>query len=73
MATIVSKNNSSLKIKYDCGIDIHGDAVIRNTTYNNINPNISHEILREFFAETLETFQKQNLKSVVRVDNTELS
>ena len=72
MAVITSKNASTLKVKYDCGIDIFGDAIVKTSNYTNIKPTASNEALMEV-VNALTSLQKHNLGGVTKVDSTALS
>ena len=72
MAVIISKNASTLKVKYDCGIDIYGDAIVKTSNYTNVKPTCLNEDLMEV-VNALVDLQKHNLAGVTKVDSTSLS
>ncbi|WP_373600268.1 DUF1659 domain-containing protein [Paraclostridium bifermentans] len=38
MPVLETKKPSSLKIKYDCGLDNDGKTIVKNRTYSNLSP-----------------------------------
>ena len=66
------KNQSSLKIKYDCGLDDNQKVITRTRSYSNVKA--SAKPLDVFnVAETLISLQKHDKLSVMKQDNTELA
>ncbi len=64
------KNQSSLKIKYDCGLDDNQKVITRS--YSNVKAGAKP--LDVFnVAETLISLQKHDKISVMKQDNTDLS
>lgn len=67
-----TKNASSLKIKFDCGLGENGRTLIKSRTYSNLKPEA--DVLDVYnVAETLESLQKNTLIEVVKQDNTDLA
>lgn len=72
MAVISTSNASSVKVKFDQGMDLNGDRVIKTKTYSSIKPDASNENIMAV-VNTLEGLQEHMLSGVNRVDNTSLS
>ena len=72
MAVISTSNASSVKVKFDQGMDLNGDRVIKTKTYSSIKPDASNENIMAV-VNSLEGLQEHMLSGVNRVDNTSLS
>lgn len=72
MAVISTSNASSVKVKFDQGMDLNGDRVIKTKTYSSIKPDASNENIMAV-VNALEGLQEHMLSGVNRVDNTSLS
>ncbi|MGL5713883.1 MAG: DUF1659 domain-containing protein [Paraclostridium sp.] len=67
-----TKNPSTLKIKFDCGLDDNGKSIIKSRSFSNVKPDAKAlDVLN--VAETLESLQKHTILTVVKQDNTELN
>lgn len=67
-----TKNYSTLKIKYDCGLNGEGKTIVKSRSYSNIKANA--KALDVFnVAETLISLQQHDKLSIVKLDNTELN
>ena len=72
MAVIATPNASSMKIKFDCGINEDGDVVMRTNTYSSLKSSASNDDVMAV-ANALVSLQKYDLEAVTKVDNTTLS
>ena len=72
MAVIATPNASSLKIKFDCGIDMDGNSVMKTNTYSPIKSIASNDDIMAV-TNAIVSLQKHDLESVTKVDNTSLS
>lgn len=72
MAILVTPNASSLKIKFDCGLDENGDNMMKTRTYNSLKSSASNEDVLAV-ANSLVGLQKNTLEAITKVDNTTLS
>lgn len=67
-----TKNYSTLKIKFDCGLGDNGKTIVKSRSYSNVKANA--KALDVFnVAETLISLQQHDKLSVVKQDNTELN
>ncbi|MCR1850936.1 DUF1659 domain-containing protein [Paeniclostridium sordellii] len=67
-----TKNYSTLKIKYDCGLNGEGKTIVKSRSYSNVKANA--KALDVFnVAETLISLQQHDKVSIVKLDNTELN
>ena len=74
LATEVSetKNYSTLKIKFDCGLNDDGKTIVKSRSYSNVKASSSAlDVLN--VAETLISLQQHNKLSILKQDNTELN
>lgn len=72
MAVISTPNASSVKIKFDHGVDLNGDRIIKTKTLNQIKPDSSNDNIMSV-VNALASLQQHTLSSTNRVDNTSLS
>ncbi len=66
------KDASSLKIRFDCGLNDEGKTIVRSRTYSNVKPTATALDVYNV-AETLASLQQHTMLSVVKQDNTNLS
>lgn len=68
MAVIVTDNNSSIKLQYDCGLDEDGHDIIKRNTLSKVKHDATNE---DIFAitESIGKLQKYTIREVVRQDN----
>lgn len=74
LPTEVSETNnySTLKIKFDCGLNNDGKTIVKSRSYSNVKANA--KALDVFnVAETLISLQQHDKLSIVKQDNTELN
>ena len=72
MAVVSISNASSVKVKFDQGMDLNGDRVIKTKTYSSIKSGASNEDIMAV-VNAIEGLQEHTLSGVNRVDNTSLS
>lgn len=69
---IVIKNPSSLKIKFDHGLDENSKSIIRSKTFSGVK----HDALVDDLytvAEAIASLQEHDLSDVLKLDNSSLS
>ena len=67
-----TKNCSTLKIKFDCGLGDNGKTIVKSRSYSNVKANA--KALDVFnVAETLIALQQHDKLSIIKLDNTELN
>ncbi|MGL5558437.1 MAG: DUF1659 domain-containing protein [Paraclostridium dentum] len=63
---------SALRIKYDCGLGENGRTIVKTRSFSNVKPDaVAVNVYN--VAEILNSLQKNDVLSVVRIDNTELT
>jgi len=63
---------SALRIKYDCGLGENGRTIVKTRSFSNVKPDaVAVNVYN--VAEILNSLQKHDVLSVVRIDNTELT
>lgn len=67
-----TKNHSTLRIKFDCGLNDDGKSIIKTRSYSNVKGDASSLDVYNV-AETLVSLQKHDQLSVTKQDNTELN
>ena len=72
MAVITTANASTLKIKFDCGMDGNGDNIMRTSSYGYLKPDATNDDVMEV-ANVLVGLQKHDLEGVTKIDSTSLS
>ena len=66
------KEGSSLKMRFDCGLNNEGKTIVKSRTYSNVKADaVAIDVYN--VAQTLQSLQKHTLMSVVKQDNTNLS
>lgn len=74
MATsiIETKNASSLRIKFDCGLDNDGKSITKSRSYSNVKPTaLPLDVYN--VADALVSLQKHSVVYISKQDNTTLS
>ena len=70
---IVTKNPTSLKLRFDCGIDdTTGKTKTKSKTYSNINPNALPDDIYAV-GDAIASLQKHDLLEIAKIDNSTLS
>ena len=69
---VEAKNPSSLKVKFDCGLNDNGKTVVKSRTYSNLKHNAaSSDVLN--VAEALASLQQHSVLEISKIDNTTLA
>ncbi|GAA0714901.1 hypothetical protein GCM10008904_31120 [Paraclostridium ghonii] len=63
---------SALKIKYDCGLGENGRTIVKTRSFSNVKDDAKALDVYNV-AEILNSLQKHDVLSVVKIDNTELT
>ena len=70
---IVTKNPTSLKLRFDCGIDdTTGKTKTKNKTYSNLKHSASNDDIYAV-GDAIASLQKHDLLEIARIDNSTLS
>lgn len=69
---VETKNQSSLKIKFDCGLNNEGRSIIKSRTYSNLKP--TAQALDVYnIANALASLQKNRVLDILKQDSTSLN
>ena len=63
---------SALRIKYDCGLGDNGRTIVKTRSFSNVKDDAKAVDVYNV-AEILNSLQKHDVLSVVKIDNTELT
>lgn len=69
---VETKNQSSLKIKFDCGLNNEGRSIIKSRTYSNLKPNAQALDVYNV-ANALASLQKNRVLDILKQDSTSLN
>ena len=70
---IVTKNPTSLKLRFDCGIDEStGKTKTKNKTYSNIKHGASNDDIYEV-GNAIASLQEYDVLEIAKIDNTTLA
>ncbi|MGL5328704.1 MAG: DUF1659 domain-containing protein [Peptostreptococcaceae bacterium] len=69
---VEAKELSSLKMRFDCGLNQDGKSIIKSRTYSNVKAGAASLDVYNV-AETLASLQQYDVLSVVKQDNTSLN
>lgn len=70
---VETKNPSSLKIRFDCGLDdVTGRSKVKSKSYSNVKPTALGDDVYAVGA-AIASLQKHDLLEIAKVDNTTLS
>lgn len=74
LATSVSetKNPSSLKMKFDCGLGDNGRTIVKSRTYSNLKPDAKALDVYNV-ADAMASLQQHSVLEIVKQDNTQLN
>lgn len=72
MAVVSVKNLSTLKLKFDCGLNNLGKVIIKTKSLSNVKPEASDDDLFQV-AKALSDLQEHTLFDVIVVDSTTIS
>lgn len=65
-------NHSTLKMKFDCGLNDQGKTITKTRSFSNVKHNATSVDVYNV-AETLASLQQHTLYDVVKQDNTAIS
>jgi hypothetical protein len=63
---------STLRIKYDCGLGDNGRTIVKTRSFSNVKDDAKAVDVYNV-AEILNSLQKHDILSVLKIDNTELT
>lgn len=66
------KEGSSLKMRFDAGLNNEGKSIVKSRTYSNVKADATALDVYNV-AETLASLQQHDVLSVIKQDNTSLS
>ena len=69
---VETKNPSSLRIKFDCGLNDDGKSIIRSRTYSNLKPTAPALDVYNV-ADALASLQQHNVLDISKQDSTSLN
>ena len=72
MAVSETKNASSLKLKFDCGMNDDGKTVIKSRTYSNVKAGAAYQDVFDI-AKALVDLQIHDNMEILKQDNTVLN
>ena len=72
MAVISTPNATSVKVKFDHGLDINGDRIIKTKTFSSIKSTSSNDDIMAV-VNAIVNLQQHTLSATNRVDNSSLS
>ncbi|MBP3931957.1 MAG: DUF1659 domain-containing protein [Peptostreptococcaceae bacterium] len=72
MAVSETKNASSLKLKFDCGLNDDGKTVIKSRTYSNVKADAAYQDVFDI-AKALVDLQIHDNIEILKQDNTVLN
>ena len=72
MAVISTPNASTIKVKFDHGLDINGDRVVKTKSFNSIKYSATNEDIMDV-VNALSNLQQHSVIATNRVDNSSLS
>ncbi|MGL5711572.1 MAG: DUF1659 domain-containing protein [Paraclostridium sp.] len=71
-SVVETKNPSSLKMKFDCGLGENGRSIVKSRTYSNVKHNAAAVDVYNV-ADALASLQKHSVLEVAKQDNTLLN
>ena len=71
-SVIEAKNPSSLRVKFDCGLNDNGNTIVKSKTYSNLKHNAAAlDVLN--VADALASLQQHTVLEIAKIDNTTLA
>lgn len=67
-----TKNPSSLKMKFDCGLGENGRTIVKSRTYSNLKPDTKALDVYNI-ADAMASLQQHSVLEIVKQDNTGLN
>lgn len=71
-SVVEAKNPSSLKVKFDYGLNDNGKTVVKSRTYSNLKHDATNLDVYNV-ANALASLQQHDLLEIAKIDNTTLS
>ncbi|WP_373598714.1 DUF1659 domain-containing protein [Paraclostridium bifermentans] len=72
MAVMETKNQSTLKIKFDCGLDNNGKTIVKNRSYSNVKADATSQDILDV-ANGIIALQMNSSLEILKQDNTILN
>ncbi|MBC8630140.1 DUF1659 domain-containing protein [[Eubacterium] tenue] len=72
MTVSETKNPSTLKIKFDCGLNDDGKTIVKSRTFSNVADNATSQDILDV-ANALIGLQNHDVLEILKVDNTILN
>ena len=72
MAVMETKNQSTLKIKFDCGLDNNGKTIVKNRSYSNVKADATSQDILDV-ANGIIALQINSSLEILKQDNTILN
>lgn len=69
---VETKNPSSLKMKFDCGLGDNGRTIVKSRTYSNLKPDAKALDVYNI-ADAMASLQQHSVLEIVKQDNTGLN
>ena len=66
------KNPSSLRVKFDCGLNDNGKTVVKSRTYSNLKHDAAALDVYNV-ADALASLQQHDVLEIAKIDNTTLA
>ncbi|CEN23984.1 DUF1659 domain-containing protein [Paraclostridium sordellii] len=67
-----TKNPSSLKMRFDCGLGDNGRTIVKSRTYSNLKPDAKALDVYNI-ADAMASLQQHSVLEIVKQDNTVLN
>lgn len=67
-----TKNPSSLKMKFDCGLGDNGRTIVKSRTYSNLKPDAKALDVYNV-TDAMVSLQQHSVLEIVKQDNTQLN
>lgn len=67
-----TKNPSSLKMRFDCGLGENGRTIVKSRTYSNLKPDAKALDVYNI-ADAMASLQQHSVLEIVKQDNTGLN
>lgn len=71
-SVIEVNNHSTLKMKFDCGLNDNGKVIMKTRSFSNVKHNAKAVDVYNV-AETLASLQQHTLQDVLKQDNTSIA
>lgn len=71
-SVVETKNPSSLKMRFDCGLGENGRTIVKSRTYSNLKPDAKALDVYNI-ADAMASLQQHSVLEIVKQDNTGLN